>query len=263
MNEWYYATAQQQQQQGPVSKAELQRLLGTGQLSPQSLVWNATLPDWQPAEKIPGLIPSGGTLGGFASSSPGVPLAAPAHPTTPGAGAAPAMNPANPYASPYQTASFGRPPVQSLPGRWTGHVKAVGIMLLVAGILGILGGLGVGGFIVALLSGALPDFGPGAANNDPDMVIVVSVYGAMAAIGLLASIFLVFAGLRCLKLRSRVMAIVACSICVLMGCSFGCGGIAHLGVGIYGLVILLQSDVGKLFEQQALATQAANREKFG
>jgi len=44
---WYYA--RQNQQHGPVSETELRRLLSTGTLPPETLVWHAALPAWQDA----------------------------------------------------------------------------------------------------------------------------------------------------------------------------------------------------------------------
>ncbi len=234
MNDWYYAAGQQQQ--GPVSKEELQRLLSSGQLSPQSLVWNSTLPDWQPAEKIPGLVPAGGTLGGFAVSSPGLPSPSASQWSAPQVG--PAMDSSNPYASPYQTSSaFSGPPVQSAASKWAGHIKAVSIMLIVQGVLGILGSLCCGGIFGSISLGLMPD------NGDPEMKVIAPVYAVLSIFGLFASIFIAFAGTRSLNYRSRVMAIVACVLCIL-----SCG-IPGLPIGIYGLVILCQGDVGKLFDR--------------
>ncbi|MGE0606185.1 MAG: DUF4339 domain-containing protein [Pirellulales bacterium] len=233
MNEWYYASGQQQQ--GPVSKEELQRLLSIGQIPPQTLVWNSALPDWQQADKIPGLVPAGGTLGGFSSSSPGqAPPRASAPSFSPQA--SPAMNPANPYASPSVGSSLSSPPVQSRFNKWTGHVKAVAIMLIVQGILGIFGSLCCGGIFGSMALGIIPD------DGDPEMKVIAPVYAVLSIFGLFASGFVAFAGSRCLNLRGRVLAIVACVLCIL-----SCG-IPGLPIGIYGLVILCQGEVGQMFE---------------
>ncbi len=44
--DWFYEI--NGQQLGPVSEEEIRRLVSAGQLNSQSLVWNATLPDWMP-----------------------------------------------------------------------------------------------------------------------------------------------------------------------------------------------------------------------
>ena len=47
---WYYLDAGQQQ--GPTNTKNLKALLSTGELSPGTMVWAATLTDWQPANTI-------------------------------------------------------------------------------------------------------------------------------------------------------------------------------------------------------------------
>jgi hypothetical protein len=54
MAQWYYAKSGQQI--GPVSKDELVRLSGTGELSADDLVWTAKLPEWVVARRVPGLV---------------------------------------------------------------------------------------------------------------------------------------------------------------------------------------------------------------
>lgn len=50
---WHYAT--QGQQRGPVSRAELDRLIAQGALQPDDLVWSPSLPDWQAVSTVPGV----------------------------------------------------------------------------------------------------------------------------------------------------------------------------------------------------------------
>lgn len=49
---WYYAD--KQQQIGPVSEADFQRLVSTGTITPQTLVWNESMPAWKPYAQISG-----------------------------------------------------------------------------------------------------------------------------------------------------------------------------------------------------------------
>lgn len=52
-DDWYFANGNQQQ--GPVTFEALQAMARAGQIGPQTLVWMATMPQWQPAWSVPGL----------------------------------------------------------------------------------------------------------------------------------------------------------------------------------------------------------------
>ena len=93
-----------------------------------------------------------------------------------------------------------------------------------------------------MLSGAIP-----ADGDREGMVVAATIYSVGAVLTFFASIFLIFAGSRCLKYRGRVLGIIACVLCIL-----SCG-LPGMGVGIYGLVILCQNEVGKLFEERGRA----------
>ena len=54
MNEWYYA--KQGQQNGPVSRDDLQRLIAAGTVGTQDYVWTEGMSDWQRARDVPGLV---------------------------------------------------------------------------------------------------------------------------------------------------------------------------------------------------------------
>lgn len=54
MHPWYYAESGQQH--GPISKEGLQSKLGSGTLAPDALVWTEGMPEWKPANSIPGLL---------------------------------------------------------------------------------------------------------------------------------------------------------------------------------------------------------------
>jgi hypothetical protein len=54
MNGWYYGS--QGQQSGPVSEMELRRLLATGVLTQQTLVWRDGMEEWKPVAAVPELL---------------------------------------------------------------------------------------------------------------------------------------------------------------------------------------------------------------
>jgi hypothetical protein len=70
MADWYYA--KNGQQQGPVSSADLKRLVAAGELGPTDLVFQEGGTQWVEANTIKGLFPSGGV-----SSKPSAPAPAP------------------------------------------------------------------------------------------------------------------------------------------------------------------------------------------
>lgn len=53
MQEWYYV--KDGQQQGPVSLEQLRDMVSNGSLTPNDLVWNATMINWSPANQVSGL----------------------------------------------------------------------------------------------------------------------------------------------------------------------------------------------------------------
>jgi hypothetical protein len=53
--EWYYA--KNKQKVGPVTEAQLQELVRSGELSPTDMVWKQGMAKWQPAGAVDGLLP--------------------------------------------------------------------------------------------------------------------------------------------------------------------------------------------------------------
>jgi uncharacterized RDD family membrane protein YckC len=49
--EWHYT--QNDEAQGPVSEQEIQQLVSAGTITPDTLVWNSTMTDWQPLSETP------------------------------------------------------------------------------------------------------------------------------------------------------------------------------------------------------------------
>lgn len=73
---WYYGRLGAQQ--GPISGDELRRLAGSGQITPNTLVWRDGWADWRPASTVEGLFPKPPPLpGGPAAPTQGT--AEPAH----------------------------------------------------------------------------------------------------------------------------------------------------------------------------------------
>jgi hypothetical protein len=54
--EWFFE--KNGEQHGPVSDVQLKQFAADGDLRPENLVWQETLPDWQPARTIKGLFPT-------------------------------------------------------------------------------------------------------------------------------------------------------------------------------------------------------------
>lgn len=64
--DWYYTTGDQQQQ-GPVSEADLSSLVQTGTIKASALVWSEGMADWQPLQTVrPDLV--GVAAGGYEST---------------------------------------------------------------------------------------------------------------------------------------------------------------------------------------------------
>ena len=85
--QWFYG--RDGAQHGPITDADLHRLAQTGELRPADLVWRDGMPQWQPAQEVPGLFPDL-PLGPPPLPTPGssLPYAGPTHrpPPPPGIG---------------------------------------------------------------------------------------------------------------------------------------------------------------------------------
>ena len=58
-DDWYY-TSDAAQQHGPVKLAALRKLIGSGQVRPNNLVWTIGMAQWAPASSVEALRPPGG-----------------------------------------------------------------------------------------------------------------------------------------------------------------------------------------------------------
>jgi hypothetical protein len=119
------------------------------------------------------------------------------------------------------------------------HVKVLGVLLILLGVLGLL----VGILVFAIMGGAA---GVIRASGDPDAMIAVPIVGAIGGIllVLLAVLSLpsVIAGIGLLNFRpwARILGIV---VCIMNLVNFPFGTI----IGLYGLFVLLSSDTERLF----------------
>lgn len=76
MQSWYYS--KDREQRGPVSLDELRRLVGSGELNPDSdLAWTEGMTDWQPPSKIPAITLSDSPAAAATSQGGFNPYAAP------------------------------------------------------------------------------------------------------------------------------------------------------------------------------------------
>ncbi len=147
--EWYYSS--NDQQQGPVTFAELGQLAKDGTLKPIDLVWNQGMSDWQPASMFPALF--GGVMTGGGAV------------------------PANPYA---------RPPGQVSPVASDGKKHAVAALIVsICGLICCVGLiLGVIGFVMGLQA-----YNKLKANNEKDgqgfalAAIIIGAWDVLSSLG--------------------------------------------------------------------------------
>jgi hypothetical protein len=127
------------------------------------------------------------------------------------------------------------------------QVKVVAILMIVQGSLECVMGLlcvFIGPFTYAILTEAqkqspAPQMPPG---------VLSAIYVALGALMLALGIFRIVSGVRNLKYRGRVLGIVALAAGVLSVFTCYCAPSA-IGLLIYGLIIYLNDDVRRAFEQ--------------
>lgn len=69
-NQWFYV--QDGQQTGPVALEQLQQLLASATLPPSTQVWTEGMPQWTPADQVPGLLQPGASGAGAVPNYQGV-----------------------------------------------------------------------------------------------------------------------------------------------------------------------------------------------
>jgi len=139
----------------------------------------------------------------------------------------------------------GAGPVPSNQAGPLGTVKAVAILNIVAGGLGLLWGLLMLIEAVAGATGMLPH-----ERGDPPLALMVLICLVMLALAVAGGIFVLFAGVKLLQRKpgARKLAfaagIVNCAG-VIWAC---CAGVLTLPVGIFTLIVLSREDVKRLVE---------------
>jgi hypothetical protein len=125
-----------------------------------------------------------------------------------------------------------------------GQVKVVGILMMVNGVLVILMGVYCAAqWPVMMAVGG----GPPPGGGGPPPWIFAVIYGAIGLVVIASGLLNVVAGFRVLSFRNRVLAIVALFSNIIP--MFTCWCILNaLGMMIYGLIVLLHTDVGRAFE---------------
>lgn len=121
--QWYFA--ENGQQQGPVTPAQLGHLAATGRVGPATLVWRPGLPQWVPAAGLKGLFPAQAAI---PPQPPPIRYAPP--PATPSAGPYPRA--AYPAQRPANQPTAAAPGVMVKPGFWR---RFLCILLDVAALL--------------------------------------------------------------------------------------------------------------------------------
>lgn len=136
-----------------------------------------------------------------------------------------------------------------------GQVKIVGILMIIHGVTVII----LGGFLVAagiIIFAAPPPpparGGPGGQEN----LIIGAIYLGLGSLILAIALMNLVAGIRIISFRGRTFALVAlfCNVIPVLTCYCS---LTSIGMMIYGLIVLFQSDVARAFE---LVSQGATPE---
>ncbi len=138
-----------------------------------------------------------------------------------------------------------------------GQVKIVGILMIVHGVtVVIMGGLiaFLGSFLAfGMPAGPPPGGGGAAAGGGPPpgfQAALSAIYIGWGALIAIVGILNGIAGFRIMYLRGRVLALVALFTNIVVVLTCYCGPTA-VGMMVYGLIVLFQSDVARAFEAVA------------
>jgi choline-glycine betaine transporter len=122
------------------------------------------------------------------------------------------------------------------------HLRAIGILFIVRGVLGILASMGVALFGIA---GGLGYF---SNRSDPVDPYVGTMIVCIAGILFILSVAAIVVG--CALYRLRPWARVVGIVLSLFELVTFCGWPLTLGLGVYGLIVLFQSETAALFSDQ-------------
>lgn len=166
----------------------------------------------------------------------------------------------NPYASPPPAHDWGdknpyAPLAGGRPRGFVGHVRVLGVLMMVQGAFDILMGLfllGMSVFAVVMLQNDEEFKRIQAQEFSPEVMsyIVGGIYGGLGLIALVVGILNAYAGWRTFRFQSRTLGIIALSggMVTVMTCYCAPTSIALL---IYGLIVYLDSSVKEAFEMGA------------
>lgn len=168
----------------------------------------------------------------------------------------------NPYQSPQEAASQ---PASSPPGvlnpSLLNQVRVVSILMIIQGALCVLmgtllivGALIIGPMIQADLRRQPPNAGPQPFDPEYAPLILMAVYGAMGATGLIPGGLLIFAGIRNYGFRSWTLGVVALCLGLASMATCYCMPTA-VALAIYGLIVYLNASVKRGFELVAKGWQ--------
>ncbi len=158
----------------------------------------------------------------------------------------------NPYASPTPSpfsdaagAPQKMPEGQRVRGM-VGHVRVLGILMIVQGILVLIMAVFLG--VMAGVFPFLSTINPNQPPPPPGMIpMMIGIYGGMAAVGLICGVLNCWGGLQVMRFRQRTLGIIAVSAgaTAILTCYCGFTAVALL---VYGLIVLLDSSVKQAFE---------------
>lgn len=136
-------------------------------------------------------------------------------------------------------------------------VKGPAIALIILGGLIILHALAV--LVMAVFAGAilnLPGAGMNANREQLEQLgpMLTVIYGAVSVFMIAVGGFVVFGGLRMMKLRSWTVALFA-AIAGMVPCLSGYACLLGVPIGIWAIVVLSQADVKAAFQQNSLPPQ--------
>jgi hypothetical protein len=165
----------------------------------------------------------------------------------------------NPYASPESMPGPNDSGSDRTQGRTLGDVGMVRQVVVVAILMIVQGSLEVvvGIFLLVMAAvmpgvlmnqpGAFGGQGPGAPDAKTIATIATAMYAGMGAVALAVGALKIFAGIRNLKYRGRILGIVALvsGVASMLTCYCLPTGLALL---IYGLIVHLNADVARAFQ---------------
>ena len=136
------------------------------------------------------------------------------------------------------------------------QVPVVAILMMVHGVLISLAGLGLLAFAVFMPQMMRSSMRDAMENQqgvemqesmEQAQMFMLVIYGGLGSVILVAGGLSIFAGIRNLRYQNRVLGIVALGVGFVTVFTCYCAPTA-LGLGVYGLIVLLNSDVALAFQ---------------